>query len=248
MSKKEDFKSKANQLSEAIKENQRRKDLKTFQEELARRISIAKNGRIAYEKKDTVEAISNYERFLQITAKSLNVEVKDLHPSLFDEKIRISESLLISAICFDLAKMYDHVTNADARRSQYLRLTVLFTNKMPFQNFVAENLYKYLNYTKNIQHKNEFAAVYKSIKAGQKCFIATAVFEDADAAELRKLRKFRDEVLHTHLTGRLFVDTYYRLSPALAEYLSHTIVGKRFTKVLLRIFCSFLPNDRSKTR
>jgi hypothetical protein len=52
-----------------------------------------------------------------------------------------------------------------------------------------------------------------------KCFIATAAFGSAHAAPVLLLRRFRDEFLLQHAAGKLFVSTYYRYSPALAEWL-----------------------------
>lgn len=51
------------------------------------------------------------------------------------------------------------------------------------------------------------------------CFIATAAFGFYGAAEVRTLRRFRDEVLMTHAPGRAFVAWYYRHSPRWADAL-----------------------------
>ncbi len=55
------------------------------------------------------------------------------------------------------------------------------------------------------------------ISGGGNCFIATAAYGTPLAEELNALRALRDERLLTNAAGRAFVDTYYRLSPALAE-------------------------------
>ena len=52
------------------------------------------------------------------------------------------------------------------------------------------------------------------------CFIATAAYGSETAAELDTLRLFRDRVLMQSGPGRLLIDTYYRLSPPLAEYIA----------------------------
>lgn len=41
------------------------------------------------------------------------------------------------------------------------------------------------------------------------CFVATTVYGNRNAPEVRKLRKFRDEKLKQNLFGRAFVNVYY---------------------------------------
>ncbi len=61
----------------------------------------------------------------------------------------------------------------------------------------------------------------KKIKIGPlSCFIATAAYGSETAQELDTLRSFRDKVLMQSEPGRWFVDTYYQVSPPLAEYIA----------------------------
>ena len=61
------------------------------------------------------------------------------------------------------------------------------------------------------------AKLEKEEKGG--CYIATAVYGSYEAPEVLTLRLFRDEVLQKNFFGRLFVKTYYFLSPPVAEKL-----------------------------
>jgi len=51
------------------------------------------------------------------------------------------------------------------------------------------------------------------------CYIATAVYGSYDAPEVMILRRFRDNTLSKSTAGRLFIQTYYRFSPAAANKL-----------------------------
>jgi hypothetical protein len=61
----------------------------------------------------------------------------------------------------------------------------------------------------------------KKIKIGPlSCFIATAAYGSETAQELDTLRSFRDRVLMQSEPGRWFVDTYYTVSPPLADFIA----------------------------
>lgn len=55
--------------------------------------------------------------------------------------------------------------------------------------------------------------------AGGECFIATACYGSADAAQVVYLRAFRDHVLLCYAAGRAFVRFYYAISPPIADAL-----------------------------
>lgn len=53
-----------------------------------------------------------------------------------------------------------------------------------------------------------------------RCFIATAAYGSPFDRNVGVLRQFRDEHLMSSRAGRFFVDTYYRVSPAAAEWIA----------------------------
>jgi hypothetical protein len=65
----------------------------------------------------------------------------------------------------------------------------------------------------------------ESVKNG--CFIATACYGDYDAPEVRVFRRYRDERLSKPVIGRMFIRTYYFLSPPLARMISRSEIAKR---------------------
>ena len=60
---------------------------------------------------------------------------------------------------------------------------------------------------------------FSSGSASGGCFIATAIYKDYEHPRVQLLREFRDQYLLTNSLGRMFVDMYYRWSPALARFL-----------------------------
>jgi hypothetical protein len=68
---------------------------------------------------------------------------------------------------------------------------------------------------------------------GGGCFIATAAFGSAMAPEVERLRAFRDSCLLTNGPGRAFVDFYYRVSPPIADFISHDEDLRQITRVML---------------
>lgn len=58
-----------------------------------------------------------------------------------------------------------------------------------------------------------------TVKTFSKCFIATAVYGDPSCYQVRVLRKYRDETLLRNVLGRAFVKIYYKVSPAIADWI-----------------------------
>lgn len=69
--------------------------------------------------------------------------------------------------------------------------------------------------------------------AGGACFIATAAYGTPMATEIDTLRDFRDTRLLTHSLGRAFVDTYYRLSPPIADSVAQYPVVRSGVRMVL---------------
>ena len=59
-----------------------------------------------------------------------------------------------------------------------------------------------------------------AVPGGGGCFVATAVYGDADHPQVAALRRFRDERLLQHTTGRTAVRLYYLAGPVLARFLA----------------------------
>jgi len=69
---------------------------------------------------------------------------------------------------------------------------------------------------------------------GGGCFIATAAYGSYSANDVLIFREFRDRYLLTNAPGRLFVKSYYRLSPPLADF----IATHKFLRAMVRAWLS----------
>lgn len=65
------------------------------------------------------------------------------------------------------------------------------------------------------------------------CYIATAIYGSYDAPEVLVLRKYRDSVLRKHFIGRIFISTYYTISPYFAKNLKGDTIINKIIKHLL---------------
>ncbi len=56
------------------------------------------------------------------------------------------------------------------------------------------------------------------IMTGNKCFVATACYGNADHPDVLVLRAFRDSMLRRWTVGRRFIAWYYRYGPTFAQF------------------------------
>jgi hypothetical protein len=102
--------------------------------------------------------------------------------------------------------------------------------------FRSENL-KNTYQMRAISENHETADPSKKMRS---CYIATAVYGDADAPEVDRLRRFRDEVLNGSRIGRRLCRIYYRFSPRMAEKMSPSGAVSRAVRRILDVFINRL--------
>lgn len=68
---------------------------------------------------------------------------------------------------------------------------------------------------------------------GGGCFIATAAYGTPMAEEIGVLRAFRDEHLMGNAFGTVFVDSYYRVSPGIADLVAGSTMMREVVRTLL---------------
>ena len=65
------------------------------------------------------------------------------------------------------------------------------------------------------------------------CYVATAVYGSYDCPQVWTLRRYRDNILAKTLLGRLFIRTYYTISPTLVKWFGNTNWFRKLWKVPL---------------
>lgn len=73
------------------------------------------------------------------------------------------------------------------------------------------------------------APVYTNTSSGG-CYVATAVYGSYDCPQVWTLRRYRDYTLAATWYGRLFIKTYYAISPTLVKWFGHTKWFKKMWK------------------
>jgi len=71
---------------------------------------------------------------------------------------------------------------------------------------------------------------------GGGCFIATIVYGNSEAEEVKILKRFRDDVLLTNVIGKVVVKSYYTVGPHIAKYLSRRPHSKHLFLNILNPF------------
>lgn len=94
-------------------------------------------------------------------------------------------------------------------------------------------------YIQNLESQNKTSTRISSSKS-EGCYIATAVYGSYNAKEVLVLRKFRDTFLNRYYIGRLFIKTYYAVSPSMANKLKNHERTNRLVRRLLDKFVLFL--------
>lgn len=69
--------------------------------------------------------------------------------------------------------------------------------------------------------------------AGAGCYVATCVYGSYDCPEVWTLRRYRDNTLDTTWYGKLFIKTYYAVSPTVVKLFGNTKWFKSFWKTKL---------------
>lgn len=83
----------------------------------------------------------------------------------------------------------------------------------------------------------------KALEYGGGCYVATCVYGSYDCSQVWTLRRFRDNTLGSTWYGRLFIKTYYAVSPTLVKWFGKTSWFKNMWKPVLDKMVSRLQSE-----
>ena len=93
-----------------------------------------------------------------------------------------------------------------------------------------ENKNVIMDYVSKIQKYDSSYTAPTIDTIGGGCYVATAVYGSYDCPQVWTLRRFRDYTLAKTWHGRLFIKTYYAISPTIVKWFGHTEWFKKMWK------------------
>ncbi len=96
-----------------------------------------------------------------------------------------------------------------------------------------EAILEYARKIKELDHDFVIPELKPDSSSSGGCYVATAVYGSYDCPEVWTLRRFRDFTLAKSVFGRLFIRTYYAISPTLVKWFGETKWFKNLWKPVL---------------
>lgn len=91
---------------------------------------------------------------------------------------------------------------------------------------------KFVEKLKKLDPNAEIKPIARTVQTGG-CYVATCVYGSYDCPQVWTLRRYRDQDLASTWYGRLFIHTYYAISPTLVKYFGQTGWFKKIWKTKL---------------
>lgn len=120
------------------------------------------------------------------------------------------------------------ITNLNDRDSvqKHADTVSLLKNNLEIPETMTSELDELLNFFNNYW-SNDINS------SGNGCYIATMAYGSYEHLQVLKLRKFRDEFLAKTIWGKMFIKTYYFISPKLVEVLKNQKNTNAFIRMVL---------------
>jgi hypothetical protein len=198
------------------------------------RVNLIKKARQLMADKAYSDAAVEYEKYVKVLELVLEVPSGKLTPEAFKDSARTQELTVVAGVYWDLLRIYDtsesygdRMKAAADKLAQFLKFTPVYPDIMR----------KAEMFSKMSKHPSIVRTFIKNASESKgRCFIATSAFESPYADEVLVLQNWRDEVLLSRFSGRIFIKIYYMLSPPFAFVLDHLPFLKAIVRSSLRLF------------
>jgi hypothetical protein len=205
------------------------------------RVNLIKKARQCMQDKAFSDAAVAYEKYIKVLEVVFESKSGDLTPEQFKDSARTQELTVVASVYWDLLRIYDtspkygeRQANAAKKLSQFLKFTPIFPD-------IIRKAEAFQKTAKNPKVIKDFLKLASEGKG--RCFIATAAFQ-YHSPEVQALTEFRDGYLMKFSAGRVFVKTYYRLSPSIAQILDKWSFLRPPIQFGLRKIIGLLPSTR----
>lgn len=180
------------------------------------RVELLKQARIKMEMKAYSEAAVLYEKYLRVLEIIYELKPGEVSPDLFANRARSKELGIISMVYFDLVRIYDSSPRYGDRQQKAAQQLIAFCRTSPLvAKKIVLQAQEFIKSSKNPTIIRNIISQSGVKKKG--CFIATAAFNTELAPEVVWLQAFRDQVLEHNWAGRVFISSYYAISPPIAK-------------------------------
>lgn len=197
------------------------------------RVAFVKKGSVLVQGRMFGEAAIVYEKYLKILELIYDCKQNELKPEMFKNSSRLAELSVITAVYWDLVRIYDSNKAYLPRQKKAAEQLIQFSNYTPLYAQIVKKAELFQKVSKNPEVIRHLISV--STKKSARCFIATSAFESADAFEVKALRIYRDENLLNSNLGQRFIFIYYKYSPAIACFMDKHTYLKAPIRLVLRI-------------
>lgn len=154
--------------------------------------------------------------------------IKDIERLKFSAEVF---TYFLDAKTYPIGAPFSLFSNVEDRKKAQSNLEMIYEKISELDDdFVIPNLPSFMPLKSSLQQTNT--------SQGGGCYVATAIYGSYDCPEVWTLRRFRDYQLAESVLGRLFIKTYYLVSPQLVKWFGKTEwFSNIFKPVLNKLVC-----------
>jgi hypothetical protein len=207
------------------------------------RVNLIRKARQYMNERMFSDAAVTYEKYIRVMETVYDCKPGELTPEMFKDSARTQELTVVVSVFWDLVRIYDtndkyleRMNKACEKLSSFLRFTPIY----------PDIIKKAEIFSKTARNQNVIKNFLKSANSSKgRCFIATSAYESPYHPIVLALTDFRDKTLESHFIGRIFVRTYYLVSPKIAQFMDLIPIVKPPVRWILFALTNWLHKNKS---